>query len=104
MTQRTRTVAIQPDFCRNDRYGGRLALGADHFHTSGDPKKDGTPRKLIEGVIQSSGIRGEFSTGTLQNMNESNVRLRETVIYFCDMKTRPFRTIEIGRASCRERV
>ena len=57
-------------------------------------EKAGTPQKRIEGVIQSNGIRGEISTGTRQNMNESNVRFSETVISFCDMKTRPFRTID----------
>ena len=45
MTQCTRTVAIQPDFCRYDRQSGRLALGADHFHTSGDPKRTELPNK-----------------------------------------------------------
>jgi hypothetical protein len=85
VTQGTRTVAIQPDFCRNDRYGGRLALGADHFHTSGDPKTSELPKK-IEGVIQSNGIRGEISTETLQNMNEGNVHVCGTVTYFRDMK------------------
>ena len=85
MTQGARTIAIQPDFCRNDRYGGRLALGADHFYTSGDPKTSELPKKL-EGVIQSSGIRGEISTETLQNMNESNVHVCVAVIYCHDMK------------------
>lgn len=45
MTQRTRTVAIEPDFCRDDGQSGRLALGADHLYTSGGPKKAGTPQK-----------------------------------------------------------
>jgi len=87
VTQRTRTVAIQPDFCRNDRYGGRLALGADHFHTSGGPKRTELPKR-IEGVIQSNGIRGEISTGTLQKMNESNVHICGTETSFRDMKAR----------------
>jgi hypothetical protein len=50
-------------------------------------KRRNSPKK-IEGVIQSSGIRGEISTETLQNMNESNVHVCGTVIYFRDMKPR----------------
>ena len=60
-------------------------------------EKDGTPRKLIEGVIQSSGIRGGFSTGTCQNMNESNLHICGAVTHFRDMKVRRFRTIDRRR-------
>jgi len=54
MTQSAGTVAIEPDFCRDDGKSGRLALRADHLYTSGGPKIAGTPRKRIEGVIQHS--------------------------------------------------
>jgi hypothetical protein len=92
VTQRARTVAIQPDFCRNDRYGGRLALRADHFNTSGDPKRTELPKRF-EGVIQHNGIRGEISTGTILkkqlNMNESNIMIHNTelTVHFMELKS-----------------
>jgi hypothetical protein len=45
MTQSARTVAIEPDFCRNHGQSGRLALGADHWYTSGGPKGRKSPKK-----------------------------------------------------------
>ena len=85
MTQRARTVAVKPDFRRDDGYGGRLTLGANHLHTSGGPKRAGTPKKRIEGVIQHSGITGAISTVSIQKMHESNIGVCYVKMTYEDM-------------------
>jgi hypothetical protein len=86
MTQRAGTIAKQPDFCRDERDRGRLALGADHGGTSGDPKR-AELQKQSEGVIQCNGIANQFSTGRELISDESNNYIYIEKMSFDDANT-----------------
>jgi hypothetical protein len=62
MAQSAVAVAIKPDLGWNYKQGRRLALRADHGHTSGKIKTSILQVQQSRGKINSNTIRGSFST------------------------------------------
>jgi hypothetical protein len=63
MTERAGTIAVEPDFRRNQGKSGRLTLGTHHRYTSEAPISTEPPKESLEGVIKSNVIIVTFSTG-----------------------------------------
>jgi hypothetical protein len=62
MAQSAVAVAIKPDLGWNDKQGRRLALRADHGHTSGKSTARVLQEQQSRGKINSNTMRGSFST------------------------------------------
>jgi hypothetical protein len=62
MAESAMTVAVEPDLSRNDEQGRRLALRADHGHTSGKNTARALQVQQSRGKINSNTTRGSFST------------------------------------------